>query len=104
MKTVMALSLVAAVLLSGCAFPVSPVGIGFIYTDVKAPINASSAPKGGKRGESESINVLGLVASGDSSIDAAAAKAGITKISHVDFNSWSILGIFSKFTTIVYGE
>ena len=104
MKTVIGLSLVVAIFLSGCAFPISPVGIGFVYTDVKGPVNASSAPKGSKQGQAESMNVLGIVATGDSSIQTAAASAGITKISHVDFKSWSILGLFSKFTTYVYGD
>ena len=104
MKTVIGLSLVVALFLSGCAFPVSPVGIGLIYTDVKGPVNATMGTKGSKEGQAESMNVLGIVATGDSSIDAAASSAGITKISHVDFKSWSILGLFSRFTTIVHGD
>ena len=34
----------------------------------------------------------------------AAQKAGIKKISHIDYHSTSILGIFAKFTVYVYGE
>jgi len=104
MKTVIVLSLVVGIFLSGCAFPVSPVGIGFIYTDVKGPVNASSNTKGSKHGQAEAMNILGIVATGDASINAAAGNAGITKVSHVDFKSWSILGLFSKFTTDVYGD
>ncbi len=49
-------------------------------------------------------SVLGIYASGDASIDAAAKSAGITKIHHVDEQSTNILGFFAKYTVYVYGE
>lgn len=48
--------------------------------------------------------MLGLVATGDASIEAAAKAGGITKIHHVDFENFSILGIYATFTTVVYGD
>ena len=59
---------------------------------------------GTKVGKASAVNVLGIVATGDASINAAAKDAGIKKISHVDQEEVSVLGLFSKVTTFVYGE
>jgi len=94
---------------SGCAgcyrAPVMP-GMGSFYADVHAPLDVDNDGTVivEKHGEATAENVLGLIVTGDASI-AAAAKAGkITKVSHVDYKFKNILGIYSKFTTIVYGE
>ncbi len=89
--------------LSSCSFVAAPV-VGGIYTDVKAPLAATSNPVASKVGTAEATSILGIVATGDASIQAAAQKAGITRISHVDYQAYSILGIFAKFTVYVYGE
>ncbi len=41
---------------------------------------------------------------GDASIHAAAREGGISKIAYVDSHSTSILGIYAKYCTIVWGE
>ena len=95
---------VMALGLSGClAYSAAPV-IGAIYTDVKAPLMAPSNPVATKVGTAEASSILGLVATGDASIQEAAQKAGITRISHIDYESKSILGIYATFTVYVYGE
>ena len=43
-------------------------------------------------------------ATGDSSISAAMANGGITKIHHVDCKVFSVLGLYARYTTVVYGE
>lgn len=91
-------------LTSSCALVGTPVGIGSIYTDVTSGEAATSNSIGKKVGEAKATNVLGIIASGDASITAAAKKAGIKKISHVDSKKTSILGIFGTYTTIVYGD
>jgi len=93
----------AAFILSSCAAVQSPL-LGTIYSDVKAPITATSNSNSSKVGTAEATSILGLVAQGDASIDAAAKSAGITKIHHVDYHSTNILGVYATFTTIVYGE
>jgi|SRR5690625_44889 len=93
----------AALMLTSCAGVQSPV-MGLLYTDVEAPVAVTSNSGSSKVGEAEATSILGLVATGDASIEAAAKKAGITKIQHVDYKSTSVLGVFSKFTVIVYGE
>lgn len=77
---------------------------GFVYTDLKAPGMATSNPVATKVGTAEVTSILGLVATGDASINTAAQSAGITRISHVDYEAKSILGVFAKYTVYVYGE
>ncbi len=86
----------------GCAAAHSPV-TGFLYTDVKGPIDAQ-AGSGTKKGEACATSILGLVASGDASIDAAKKAGGITDVTAVDHSSNSILGIYAKFCTQVTGK
>lgn len=93
-----------AFMLSGCAaYTMSPV-IGALYTSVKAPLGVTSNPVASKVGTAEATSILGLVATGDASIEAAAKKAGISRISHVDYEAMSVLGIYAKFTLYVYGD
>lgn len=92
----------AAVLFTGCA-SVAPQG-GLIFHDVKYPVTATSLSEGTKRGEACTNSVLGLVGSGDASIEAAKRNGGITKVTSVDANSWSLLFFYNKFCTIVHGN
>ncbi|SHI39301.1 TRL-like protein family protein [Mesonia phycicola] len=93
----------ATLLLSSCASVKSPL-TGVLYSDVKAPLTATSNSNSSKVGSAEATSILGAVATGDASIDAAAKSAGITKIHHVDEQSTSFLGIFAKYKVFVYGE
>lgn len=96
--------LTLVVFLSGCAaYSVSPV-TGFLYTDVKGPAGATSNDGSSKMGIAKAQSILGLVATGDASIELAMKNGGITKIHHVDYQSKSVLGIWAEFTVIVYGE
>lgn len=78
--------------------------MGMIYTDYTAAGTATSNTLGSKVGSAQRTSVLGLVAIGNSGIEAAAKSAGITKVSHVDVREFSVLGLFSTVTTYVYGE
>jgi len=94
--------LILAALLTGCA---TPVPLGVIYTELKQPVAVGDKPvMGTKTGRAMSTSVLGIVATGDSSITAAARNGGITKISHVDYEVRNILGLIGEYTTVVYGE
>ena len=92
-----------AVALTGCAAAASPV-TGFLYMDVKGPADISGNAASTKVGRATCKSILGFFATGDASIDTAAKAAGITKIHHVDFESYSMLGCYATFTTVVYGE
>lgn len=82
---------------------------GAILTEVEGPgatqnFEMSVEAEDLKRGTSSAEGYLGLVAQGDASIQAAAQDGGITNIHHVDFQKRSILGIYIKYTTVVYGR
>jgi hypothetical protein len=99
---------VAAVLLTSCSIvaPVVPPQ-GLIYSQTKAPISTdfSNTPVGTKKGEASASSILGLIATGDCGIQAAALAGGIKTISHADYQFSSILfGIYTKTTVTVYGE
>lgn len=88
--------------LSSCS-SISPYA-GGVYTDVTSPFTATSNNLGTKVGISQATNILGIVALGDASIQEAAKQAGIQKISHVDQKRFSVLGVFARIETVVYGE
>ena len=95
--------------LGGCAgfysAPVVPPG-GWVYSKISAPIDtdANATMPGAKTGSVSSESYLGLVAMGDCSATTAAANGGLTKINHLDYEFFNILGIYSKFTTRAHGE
>lgn len=93
----------AAMILTGCASAMSPVS-GGLYMSVKGPLAISPQPGMSKTGTASASSILGLIAMGDASIEAAAKAGGITKIHHVDYESTNILGLYATFTTVVYGE
>lgn len=97
------LSLVAGAFLTSCGVTHSPV-MGLAYTDVVSGNAVTSNKLASKVGKSMASSVLGLVATGDASYQAAAKNGGITKISHVDERNYTVLGLYTTYETIVYGE
>lgn len=95
---------VVALTMTSCASVGTEVGSGGLYTGVESGLGVTSNTVGQKVGTSSAINVLGIYAGGNAGINAAARSAGITKISHVDHKKMSVLGLFAKYTTVVYGE
>lgn len=103
-----ALSLSALALLAlglgGCAnvSGPAPAALSFYAAPVTLGPQDSAAPS--KRGEACAANILGLVATGDASIDTAKKNAGITRVASVDHSSTRVLGYYARFCTIVKGE
>lgn len=89
--------------LGGCAFVASPVN-GVLYTNVQGPVTATTLAKSTRVGEACASTILGVVATGDASIDAAKRAGQITEVSSVDFRSHHILLLYGQFCTIVHGE
>lgn len=90
--------------LGGCAMVGAPVSNGIILTNLRGPINATTLNDAPKLGTGCSTNVLGLIATGDSSIDTAKRSARITEVATVDYDSFSLLGIYARFCVIVRGK
>ena len=78
--------------------------VGAVYTGYTEPAAVTSNELGSKVGQADVLSILGVVALGDAGIEKAAKSAGITKVSHVDKKTFSILGVFSKVTYTVYGN
>lgn len=78
--------------------------VGAIYQGDTQPIAVTSNEVGYKVGTAKCVSILGLVAMGDGGVSEAAKNGNITKISHVDRKTISILGIFTTYKYFVYGE
>jgi TRL-like protein family len=96
------LTLLCAALLSGCAISHGPV-MAPITVGMKGPVSAGPAPTSPKVGRADAWGIL-VFATGDASISAAMVNGGITRIHHVDHETQNFLGIWAKYTTVVYGE
>lgn len=103
-KTMIRLFAVAALTVTLQSCIATQAGTGGLYTDVKQGEMATSNIRGSKVGTAKASAYLGLIAIGDASVNTAAKNGGITRISHVDSQKKSILGIITSTTTIVYGE
>jgi hypothetical protein len=86
--------------------PVQPPP-GMLFADINGPISSNfdaGATVTMKKGTAMSEHILGLISTGDCSLSAAAANGNIRKIHYADYKFKNILGVYSKFTTVVYGE
>lgn len=97
------------------SFPRVPVipPSGFIFTDVKAPLQTSfdATSFGSRVGRAHTFYVRIPIpnydisfAFEDASIAKAARKGDITQVKHVDYEMFQVLGLFGKYTTVVYGD
>ena len=102
--SVVVIGLLAAICLSGCLrAPFQPPS-GMVAV-TKAPLSTEGKwDVGSKSGEASSFSVLGLYASGDCSISAAARNGGLKKIHYVDYEYFNVIGIWQKATVIAHGE
>jgi hypothetical protein len=100
-----AISAGVVLVLMGCGYPVGSLYSG---TTVPHPISqiemAGAAKSGDKVGESCATGILGLVAFGDASTDAAKKAGGITDVHSIEFKGTNILGIYMKGCTEVHGK
>ena len=79
--------------------------MGMLYTEVSSPMAVANGDLSySKVGTAMATSVLGLVATGDASIKAAASNGGITKIKFVEYSVRNILGVIGEYTTTVYGD
>lgn len=107
MKKLIALTSVASLMFlsTGCVGPTNTIAGagGMLFTDVSGPLAVGTATGSSKVGTAVSKGIV-CVAFGDSSIKAACANGGITKIHHVDYHVTSVLGLYVETTVTVYGE
>ena len=80
---------------------------GCLYSHIRTPFDTdlNETRLGNVEGKSATHSVLWLVAWGDGSTAAAAREGGLKTINHMDMEVFSILfGLYTKQTTIVYGD
>ena len=92
----------STLLLGGCAVQQQGLGFGIIQNSVD-PIGAT-AEASPKFGEACGVNILGIYAGGDMSIEKAKYQGSITKVSTVNTSVFSFFGLFAKRCTIVTGN
>lgn len=101
MRKMFILVVAVCFIITGCA---TSMPVGCLYTELKLPVAATGEVTKNKVGVAECTSILGLVATGDASIEAAMKNGGITKISHVDWEAKNILGIIGTYKVVVYGQ
>lgn len=80
---------------------------GCLYTNTISPldIQLDQTRLGDKVGEASQEVVLWLFAWGDAGTKAAADNGGLTQVNHADRRTQIyFFGVYSRFTTIVYGD
>ena len=80
---------------------------GCLYSHVTLPYGTelNKTELGHKKGTSSLYSVLWLFAWGDAGAAAASKNGGITMLTHMDREVYSVLfGLYTQQTTIVYGD
>lgn len=95
----------ATLLLTSCAQTKSGVTAGLIsnWSDTISGVSDNSVTVD-KRGTACSMNILGFIAVGDSSVEAAMRNGGVKKVAYADTTYLSVLGIYQKGCTVVKGQ
>ncbi|KKS39537.1 MAG: hypothetical protein UV02_C0066G0008 [Candidatus Kuenenbacteria bacterium GW2011_GWA2_42_15] len=106
MKKAIFIATLSLFLVSCGARTQSGVSSGIIFTSWNDTISGAvdNTVEEERSGKSCASNVLGIVATGDSSIDNAKRQAGITQVSYADTTYFNILGIYQEGCTVVRGR
>jgi len=98
-------TILGSLIVSSCATTGYQTRTGYsLYGDVSEPVTATNIKASSKTGRACTTNVLGFIASGDASIEAAKKDGGVTEVSSVDTETSHLLGIYGKVCTIVTGN
>jgi TRL-like protein family len=105
MKWHLVVGALALAALNGCAMATggNAAAMGTIYSGYKSPGQVGAAADS-KTGEACISSILGVVATGDASIETAKKAGGITQIAHIDHEQFSVLGVYATSCTIVHGS
>jgi hypothetical protein len=104
-RVVLVLGLVGLVSVCvGCTFPMGAVVAPVQMTQSPVAVGDTSMGADNLKVGKATVEGIILLAKGDASIETAMKNGGITRIHHVDSEEFNILGIYSTYTTIVYGK
>jgi hypothetical protein len=106
MKTVAALiTALCLTTLASCAMTGSNSRTGYAMINMQREAGeATGLPAGDKTGKACSQNILGVIAMGDSTLEAAMKDGGITKVSSVDYSYMQFIAVYGEVCTIVNGS
>ena len=100
-----AIIVLSSILFVGCVMQSSAPLTGVLYTNVTHAGMATTEQDYSKTGKAKCSNILGLVSTGDCSIEKAKKDGRITAVSSVDYNSKSyFFGIYQSYEVIVTGK
>jgi hypothetical protein len=96
----------AALVVSGCSYWPAAGNNGIFYTNVTRPVSVvDKQALATRRGEACATGILGLYASGNSSINRAKTRAGISEVHMVEERFTQYLaGLYTKYCTVVSGS
>lgn len=103
MKSLFAFT-VLAVAAMGCATTSMSSRTGFAAVSMAKEAGEVSGASGSKMGTACSTNIAGIVATGDSSVEAAKKAGGISTVASVDYEYFTVLSFYGKVCTIVKGN
>ncbi|MCR9143297.1 MAG: TRL-like family protein [bacterium] len=75
-----------------------------LHTTGQDGLQGGPTDLGSKTGEACTGNILGIIASGDAGVKAAAAAGGITTVKGIDFRNDNLWSIMQNTCTIVHGD
>lgn len=99
------LTIPAVACVAGCASTgfTSDTGAALL-SFYKEGVSATEHDVADKTGKACTTNILGLIAIGDATIEAAKREGGIKKVASVDRDIMNVLGLFGQNCTIVTGS
>lgn len=103
MSLLLSLAVLVGLTSAGCQIVASPMA-GALFGETKYGFVATDASAANKEGKACGSSILGLVAQGDASVQAAKAAGGVNTVASVDHYAKNILGIYGEWCTIVRGN
>jgi TRL-like protein family len=98
-----ALALVASVS-SGCYAGMGAPIPGLLFAQTKSGKLGTASTPDVKTGTATCESILGLIATGDCSIEAAKRNGGLQNVQYTDIQVKNILGVYATYTTIAKGN
>lgn len=92
---------------TGCAASAQSPVTGSLYADAQGPVAATAnttSPETPRVGRASATSILGLLGTGDASIQAAMENGDISEIHYVDYKATNLLGLYAEYTVVVHGE
>jgi hypothetical protein len=92
--------LVVVLMLAGCA---SYMPMGVFFTNGKMGVQTGGG-QADKTGKACMTSILGLVATGDASIEAAKAAGGIKEVVNINYEVNNVLGVYGEYCIVLQGR